>query len=58
MDKIWDRNPAKSEVIGRCGRDERKKKLQRRTDTVKTLCLCTKFFDKGRHGVVGCTSDA
>ena len=24
MDKIWDRNPLKSEVIGRCGRDEKK----------------------------------
>jgi len=22
MDKIWNRNPSKSEVIGRCGRDE------------------------------------
>ena len=24
MDKIWDRNPSKSEVIGRCGGDEKK----------------------------------
>jgi len=23
MDKIWDRNPLKSEVIGRCGVDEK-----------------------------------
>ena len=23
MDKIWDRNPPKSEVIGRCGGDEK-----------------------------------
>jgi len=23
MDKICDRNPSKSEVIGRCGRDEK-----------------------------------
>jgi len=23
MDKIWDRNPSKSEVSGRCGRDEK-----------------------------------
>ena len=22
MDKIWYRNPSKSDVIGRCGRDE------------------------------------
>ena len=24
MDNIWDRNPSKSEVIGRCGEDEKK----------------------------------
>ena len=23
MDKIWDRNPSKSEVIGSCGGDEK-----------------------------------
>ena len=23
MDNIWDGNPLKSEVIGRCGRDEK-----------------------------------
>jgi len=23
MHRIWDRNPLKSEVIGRCGRDEK-----------------------------------
>ena len=23
MDKIWDRNPSKSDVIGRCGGDEK-----------------------------------
>ena len=23
MDKIWDRNPSSSEVIGRCGGDEK-----------------------------------
>ena len=23
MDNIWDRNPPKSEVIGRCGGDEK-----------------------------------
>ena len=23
MDKIWDRNPSKSEVIGRCGGDKK-----------------------------------
>ena len=31
MDKIWYRNPSKSEVIGRCGRDE-KTEWPRRTD--------------------------
>ena len=25
MDKIWDRTPSKSEVIGHCGGDEKKK---------------------------------
>ena len=25
MDKIWYRNPSKSEVIGRCGGDEKQK---------------------------------
>ena len=31
MDKIWDRNPSKSEVIDRCGGDE-KNEWPRRTD--------------------------
>ena len=31
MDKIWYRNPSKSEVIGRCGGDE-KIDWPRRTD--------------------------
>jgi len=26
MDKIWERNPLKSEVIGRCGWDGKKQK--------------------------------
>jgi len=25
MDKIWDRDPLKSEVIGRCDEDEKKR---------------------------------
>ena len=25
MDKIWYRNPSKSEIIGRCGGDEKKR---------------------------------
>ena len=36
MDKIWDRNPSKSEVIGRCGGDE-KTEWPRRTDKSQTL---------------------
>ena len=36
MDKIWNRNPSKSEVIGRCGGDG-KKECPRRTDKSHTL---------------------
>jgi len=36
MDKIWYRNPSKTEVIGRCGGDE-KSEWQRRTDKSRTL---------------------
>ena len=36
MDKIWYRNPTKSEVIGRCGGDE-KNEWPRRTDKRRTL---------------------
>ena len=36
MDKIWYRNPTKSEVIGRCGGDE-KTERPHRTDTSRTL---------------------
>ena len=36
MDKIWYRNPSKSEVIGRCGGDE-KTEWPRRTDKSQTL---------------------
>ena len=40
MDKIWDRNPSKSEVIGRCGGDENNE-WPRRTDkrTLKKVSL-------------------
>ena len=38
MDTIWDRNPSKSEVIGRCGGDEQTK-WPRRTDKSRTLTL-------------------
>ena len=36
MDKIWDRNPSKSEVIGHCGGDE-KTEWPRRTDKSRTF---------------------
>ena len=36
MDKIWDRNPSKSEVIGRCGGDE-KTEWPRRTEKSRKL---------------------
>ena len=36
LDKIWYRNPSKSEAIGRCGVDE-KNEWPRRTDKSRTL---------------------
>jgi len=36
MDKIWYRNPSKSEVIGHCGGNE-KNEWSRRTDKSRTL---------------------
>ena len=36
MDKIWDGNPSKSEVIGRCGGDE-KTELSLVTDKSRML---------------------
>ena len=44
MDKIWDRNPSKSEVIGRCGGDE-KTVWPRRTDKSRTLKNKTTQFN-------------
>ena len=29
MDKIWDGNPSKSEIIGRCGGDEKPRMITR-----------------------------
>ena len=43
MDKIWYRNPSKSEVIGRCGGDE-KPELPRRTDKSRKLKNNKKYF--------------
>ena len=28
MDNVWDGNPSKSEVIGRCGGDNKRKAMQ------------------------------
>ena len=36
MDKIWDGNPSKSEIIGRCGGDEKKSDNAEPTKTNKT----------------------
>jgi len=36
MDKIWDWNPSKSDVIGHCGGDETNE-WSRRTDKSRTL---------------------
>ena len=36
MNKIWDRNPSKSEVIGHCGGDE-KNEWPRRNDKSQML---------------------
>ena len=46
MDKIWYRNPLKSEVIGRCGGDE-KNEWPRRTD--QSITLKKKDKKKGVH---------
>ena len=43
MDKNWDRNPLKSEVIGRCGGGE-KNKWPRRTNKSRTLKISLKKF--------------
>jgi len=52
MDKIWYRNPSKSEVIGRCGVDEKtewpcrtdksrmlKKNIKNCINSVRTICV-------------------
>ena len=45
MDKLWDRNPSKLEVIGRCGVVE-KNAWSRRTDTSRTLNWKKKLFKR------------
>ena len=44
MDKIWNRKPSKSEVIGRCGGDE-KTEWPRRTDKNQMLKNPQKLLD-------------
>ena len=40
MDKIWYRNPSKSEVIGRCGGDEKKRMTTQNRQKLNTkICL-------------------
>jgi len=45
MDKIWDRNPSKSEVIGRCGGDEKRMTTQNRqmSNAKKNKIVTQKF---------------
>ena len=47
MDKIWYRNPSNSEVIGRCGGDE-KNEWPRRTDKSRTLTKNKKTMEYSR----------
>jgi len=49
MDKIWDGNPSKSEVIGRCGRDEKPKGHPEPTK-VKRLKKHTRNLHQGLWG--------
>ena len=51
MDKIWDRNPSKSEVIGRCGGDG-KTEWPRRTDKSQTLKKSKKQIMKPRRRAI------
>ena len=53
MDKIWDRNPSKSDVIVRCGGDEKtewprttdkSRKLIQKTQQVITCCLRGRIY--------------
>ena len=44
MDKIWDRNPSKSEVICRCGGDEKNRMTtqnQQKSNAKKTILFET-----------------
>ena len=52
MDKIWDENPSMSDVIGRCGGDEKTKWPHRKENkrTLKTMYLgkCLSLLGKTR----------
>ena len=51
MDKIWDRNPSKSEVIGRCGRDDHAEPTK--SWTLKQEAVCKAFgLKKWIYGAV------
>jgi len=48
MDKIWYRNPSKSEVIGRCGGNEKKRMTtQNRQKSNAKKCFFIKKMDSG-----------
>ena len=57
MDKIWDRNPSKSEIIGHCGGDDKnewsrltdKSQKLRKKHTKKTPCNCMAIDLKVAH---------
>jgi len=42
LDKIWDRNPSKSEVIGLCGWDE---KTNEKLNVKKNILKISKYSD-------------
>ena len=46
MDRIWDRNSSKSEVIGRCDGDEKNEWQNDKSRTLikKSVCLCGNFI--------------
>jgi len=53
MDKIWHRNPSKSDLIGRCDGDE-KTKWPRKTDKSRTLTkIHKKIQNKSQKNQIG-----
>ena len=46
MDKIWDRNPLKSEVIARCGGDEKNRmitQIRQNANAKRNIASCLVF---------------